>query len=1063
MTDINHNVTEREKMKEILRESEKKYHSVYDSMNEGVALHQIIYDEQGETVDYTIIDVNPAYESITGLKREKAVGSRASELYGIGNSPYLDIYAKVAATGQPTSFETYFPPIDKHFSISVFSLSKGQFATVFTDITAHKKAEKALISEKERLAVTLRSIGDGVIATDTEGKIVLINKVAEKLTGWPQKEAFGKPLGEVFRIINEKTSTPCENPVENVLKTGVIVGLANDTVLVSRDGKERILADSGAPIRDGDDKIIGVVLVFRDITKRKQTEKQLKYYTENLEKLVEERTDALSESEEKLKVILSGIGDFVTIQNKNLDIIWANQSIKDIWGDVIGKKCYEVYKGLTVPCPDCYVEKVFNEGKTVVSERVDIGPDGKHIHLLITSSPVKDAEGNIVAIAEMEKDITERKNLERKLEEYTESLEKIVKKRKELELRLKNYTENLEKMVEERTKALRESEEKLKAILAGIGDLITIQNKELDVIWANQPMKDIYGEDIIGLKCYDVYKGLLAEKCPDCTVENVLSEEKTFISEQINTLPDGRHVHTLVSSSPMRDVEGNIVGVVEVVKDITKRKNAEEALKESEERYRGLYESSIDGIASLDLKGHIVECNQAFAEMLGYTKEELYNLTTFDLTPSKWLDTNKRFHKQLLTTNYSKELEKEYYKKDGSIIHVSIKGWPIREKEGKPIGMWGIIRDITERKQAEKKINESEKKYSTIVEKGNDGIIIIQDGLLKFANSKMVETTGFSLEDAIEKPFINFVAPEYKELVIDRYKKRLSGKEVSNKYEIELFSRDGRKIPIEISASVIEYEGRPADMAILRDITERREAEEKLKQTLEELSRSNSELEKFAYITSHDLQEPLRMVASFLQLLEHRYKDKLDEDANEFIAFAVDGANRLKGMIKDLLTYSRVGTRGKSFELFDSKEALDLALINLKMAIEESNAVITNDLLPNIMADRSQLIQLFQNLIGNAIKFRGKALPRVHVSARQEGSDWIFSVRDNGIGVDPKYFDRIFDVFQRLHSRDEYPGSGIGLSICKKIVERHNGRIWVESQPENGSTFFFTIPLRHAV
>ncbi len=900
MTDINHNVTEREKMKEILRESEKKYHSVYDSMNEGVALHQIIYDEQGETVDYTIIDVNPAYESITGLKREKAVGSRASELYGIGNSPYLDIYAKVAATGQPTSFETYFPPIDKHFSISVFSLSKGQFATVFTDITAHKKAEKALISEKERLAVTLRSIGDGVIATDTEGKIVLINKVAEKLTGWPQKEAFGKPLGEVFRIINEKTSTPCENPVENVLKTGVTVGLANDTVLVSRDGKERILADSGAPIRDGDDKIIGVVLVFRDITKRKQTEKQLKYYTENLEKLVEERTDALSESEEKLKVILSGIGDFVTIQNKNLDIIWANQSIKDIWGDVIGKKCYEVYKGLTVPCPDCYVEKVFNEGKTVVSERVDIGPDGKHIHLLI-------------------------------------------------------------------------------------------------------------------------------------------------------------------SSSPMRDVEGNIVGVVEVVKDITKRKNAEEALKESEERYRGLYESSIDGIASLDLKGHIVECNQAFAEMLGYTKEELYNLTTFDLTPSKWLDTNKRFHKQLLTTNYSKELEKEYYKKDGSIIHVSIKGWPIREKEGKPIGMWGIIRDITERKQAEKKINESEKKYSTIVEKGNDGIIIIQDGLLKFANSKMVETTGFSLEDAIEKPFINFIAPEYKELVLDRYKKRLSGKEVSNKYEIELFSRDGRKIPIETSASVIEYEGRPADIAILRDITERREAEEKLKQTLEELSRSNSELEKFAYITSHDLQEPLRMVASFLQLLEHRYKDKLDEDANEFIAFAVDGANRLKGMIKDLLTYSRVGTRGKSFELFDSKEALDLALINLKMAIEESNAVITNDLLPNIMADRSQLIQLFQNLIGNAIKFRGKALPRVHVSARQEGSDWIFSVRDNGIGVDPKYFNRIFDVFQRLHSRDEYPGSGIGLSICKKIVERHNGRIWVESQPENGSTFFFTIPFRHAV
>jgi light-regulated signal transduction histidine kinase (bacteriophytochrome) len=227
-----------------------------------------------------------------------------------------------------------------------------------------------------------------------------------------------------------------------------------------------------------------------------------------------------------------------------------------------------------------------------------------------------------------------------------------------------------------------------------------------------------------------------------------------------------------------------------------------------------------------------------------------------------------------------------------------------------------------------------------------------------------------------------------------------------------------------------------------------------------ELARSNAELEQFAYIASHDLQEPLRMVSSFVQLLEKRYKGKLDQDADDFINYAVDGANRMQRLITDLLAYSRVGSRGKHFKPVSSEVALDRALSNLQVIIKQSGAVVTRDPLPVVMGDDIQLVQLFQNLIGNAIKFCGDRAPYIHISADQQEGEWVFSIRDNGIGIEPEYLGRIFLIFQRLHDRKKYPGTGIGLAICKKVVERHGGGIWADSKSGGGSTFYFTIPVQ---
>jgi light-regulated signal transduction histidine kinase (bacteriophytochrome) len=261
---------------------------------------------------------------------------------------------------------------------------------------------------------------------------------------------------------------------------------------------------------------------------------------------------------------------------------------------------------------------------------------------------------------------------------------------------------------------------------------------------------------------------------------------------------------------------------------------------------------------------------------------------------------------------------------------------------------------------------------------------------------------------------------------------------------------------IEIAGEVADELALAIKQALLGMELQRHTAE--LERQAQELERSNAELQQFAYVASHDLQEPLRMVTSYLQLLERRYKNRLDPDADDFIAFAVEGAARMHELIRGLLDYSRIGTHGMAFQATDLSLILGQVLDSLQVAVRESGAIVTSDPLPVVMADATQMSQLLQNLLGNAIKFHGDGPPEIHVGAQRRNGGWCFSVRDNGIGLEPRYAERIFVIFQRLHTRDRYPGTGIGLSICKRIVERHGGRIWVESEPGQGSTFHFSLP-----
>ena|GEM_PF-3588855 len=321
--------------------------------------------------------------------------------------------------------------------------------------------------------------------------------------------------------------------------------------------------------------------------------------------------------------------------------------------------------------------------------------------------------------------------------------------------------------------------------------------------------------------------------------------------------------------------------------------------------------------------------------------------------------------------------------------------------------------------------------------------------------------TGYKVDEVVNGELGLLFPEETREESLGKIERTLSG-EYWESVEIPILRKDGNiRVALWNSANIYDEDGDTiiATIAQGQDITERELAEKELKRALAELERSNSELQQFAYVASHDLQEPLRMVASYVQLLEKRYKGRLDEDADEFIGYAVDGANRMQRLINDLLALSRVATSKKEIKPTDATLALNLARANLDLLIKERNGVVTNDPLPTVSADEVQLVQLFQNLIANALIFRGEEPPRVHVSARQEGDEWVFSVRDNCIGFEPEHAERIFTIFQRLNPRSEYGGTGIGLAISKSIVERHGGKIWAESVPGEGSTFYFTVPL----
>lgn len=496
----------------------------------------------------------------------------------------------------------------------------------------------------------------------------------------------------------------------------------------------------------------------------------------------------------------------------------------------------------------------------------------------------------------------------------------------------------------------------------------------------------------------------------------------------------------------------------------SQRQLAQKALASSEARYRLLNDRSPLGIVQAETDGSTVYANDRWLELVGRSRDQVMG--------AKWCDAVVDEDRPAVLKGWIKMIRhggvfsaEMRVMSSGGVIRW-LRGYAslLDESQG-GVGLVATFEDITSARQVEQNLRLSEEKFAKAFLGSPDALVI------------STQTTGKYVE--VNTAFCRLLGYERDELMgTDALTRGVWGNPEDRNRLVEIIARDGQVEDFEtvlrrkdgvtmivlISVQQIMVGGDPCLLFICRDISERRAMEERTRTLLVKLDASNKELEQFAYVASHDLQEPLRMIAGYAQLLERRYRGRLDSDADEFIAFLVDGAKRMQIMIRDLLEYSRVGRLGGAFVRFNGDEALDEVRRNLMAAIEEADAAVHMGPMPEIVADRSQFVRLLQNLIGNALKYRHMdRKPDIWVSVEKVGTDWQFSVTDNGIGIDPQYFERIFLVFQRLHTRDKFEGTGIGLAICKKIVERHGGRLWVEALPEGGCIFRFSLPVDAAV
>jgi PAS domain S-box-containing protein len=523
-------------------------------------------------------------------------------------------------------------------------------------------------------------------------------------------------------------------------------------------------------------------------------------------------------------------------------------------------------------------------------------------------------------------------------------------------------------------------------------------------------------------------------------------------------------------------------------KEITERQRAEDEARDRAACLRAIVDTAVDGIITVDAQGMVASFNPAAERLFGYRAEEVLGQNVRLLMPAPYREEHDGYLSRYLSTGVKKVIgigrEVVGRRKDGSTFPAEL---AVSEMSVAGRRMFtGIVRDSSERKEAEEALRESEEKHRFVAEAVPALVWSnLPDGYNDYLNRRWIEYTGLSQVESQGEGWAKVLHPDDLERTLARWAHSLrTGQPYQIEYRLRSAS-DGRYrwflaqgLPMTGEAGrIVRWFG------TCTDIDDRKRAEEALRASeeqlkainatleqrvaertatverqAEELTRSNADLQQFAYVASHDLQEPLRMVASYLELLARRYRGQLDAKADKYIAYAMDGATRMQALIQDLLTLSRVGTHAKPTEPTDSGAVVDQVCADLREAIKAKGAAVTREPLPTVWVDRIQLGQVFQNLIGNALKFCDQEAPRVHVGARRDGADWVFSVRDNGIGIAAEDAGRIFLVFQRLHTRAQYPGTGIGLAICKKVVERHGGRIWVEPRPGQGSVFFFALP-----
>jgi PAS domain S-box-containing protein len=875
------------------------------------------------------------------------------------------------------------------------------------DSFARGLAEEALRDSEEKYRRLIQGVQDyAILMLGPQGEIRSWNPGAERMTGCKFEEVAGQNYSRFFSPEDLKRGRP-----EEILRMAAASGLYEEQGMRLRKNSSRFLVRTTyTASRDLTGILRGFSVVSRDLSQG-------------------------AESDAKYRGLLEAAPDAMVVVNQTGEIVLLNVQAEKQFGysrdELVGQRVKNII-------PEGFAERLIADGTRsaadALAQQIGTGieliarrKNGTEFPIEIMLSPLESAEGTLVTAAI--RDISVRKAAE---------------------------------------KHLGQMEGRYRGLLEAAPDAMVVVNQGGEIVLLNVQAEKQFGyrrDELVGQKVKNIIPDGFAERLiadGTRTAAEALAQQIGTGIELIARRKNRTEFPIEIMLSPLESAEGTLVTAA--IRDITMRKDAERHLAQMEGRYRGLLEAAPDAMVVVNQGGEIVLLNVQAEKQFGYSRDELVGQKVKNIIPEGFAERliadGTRSAAEALAQQIGTGIELIARRKNRSEFPIEIMLSPLESAEGTLVT--AAIRDISVRRAAERHLAQMEGRYRGLLEAAPDAMVVVnQKGEIVLLNVQAEKQFGYSRDELVGQKVKNIIPQGFAErLVADalRSVEDALAQQIGTGIELTGRRKDSSEFPIEIMLSPLESAEGILVTAAVRDITTRKTAEANLLNKMEELNRSNEELGQFAYIASHDLQEPLRMVASYTQLLSRRYKGKLDSDADEFIAFAVDGASRMQRLIQDLLAYSRVGTKGRDLLDISSEEALQQALINLRGAIEEKGALVTHDPLPAVVADDMQLIQLFQNLVGNAIKYQNAGIPKVHISASRNGSKkWTFSVKDNGLGIDPQYFEKIFGMFQRLHKREEFAGTGIGLAICKKIVERHGGSISVESQPGQGSTFRFAL------
>ncbi|PGF15246.1 PAS domain-containing sensor histidine kinase [Natrinema sp. CBA1119] len=763
------------------------------------------------------------------------------------------------------------------------------------------------------------------------------------------------------------------------------------------DLEDRWLRYQSKPIESGEFSG-GRVEFYYDITDQKQSEEDLEENREAFQSLV----DAV---EEYAIFRLDADGHVLT---------W-NRGARTLKGydreEIVGEHFSTFYTDAdrAANVPERNLERALETG-SAEDEGWRVREDGTRFWANVTITPVRDGDGTHRGYLKVTRDMTDRWEREQELES------------------------------------------ELQRILGRISDAFYAVDDEFRFTHVNERAAELLQhteEELLGEQLWEVFPDLRdLDEVWDAFHTALETQEPTSYELYYDTL-DFRVEANLYPSE---------TGISVYFRDVTERREREQELEQTERRFEAIFEDPNILVGLLEPDGTVLDINGTAME---YIDADLADVTGEPFWETPWwgegedVRSSVREWTERAAAGEYVNFEADLTRPDGEQYTLNGVFRPVTNDEGDVVSIVVSDRDVTERKKRERELEESEQRYRTLAEHFPNGVVTLFDHDLEYT---LVAGQGFDKipvdpAEAEGEQFDDVWPEETSEMLEPALRAALEGEERT--VELEYAGREW----VIYSVPITDTRGDVfAGVTMAHDITERKEYQRRLEETIDRLEESNRRLEQFAYAASHDLQEPLRMVSSYLQLIESRYADELDEDGEEFLAFAVDGADRMRDMIDGLLAYSRVETQGDPIEPVDLDSVLESVLADLQLQIEETDAEITTDTLPRAEGDAAQLRQVFQNLLSNALEYSGDEPPQVSVDAERRGREWVISVHDEGIGIDPDDQERVFEVFQRLHSREKYSGTGIGLALCQRIIERHGGEIWVDSEPGEGATFSFTLP-----